>query len=521
MPNNDESTLPIFRLGDGRMTRDILDRLTHGANAPLPPVEPGPPPPGNIMSRAPLGPRLDFVDGDTTYIHQGKLWRPSPEPVDFTDEVGAIEKAEQVLRPVGLLAQDHPDIAFERRSTDGTRIAIFDTETQQRVPANGKAFVQLDLQVRYSLFARVDHPTFGDDQRVPVIGPGSTAGVTVGPGGEVLGLRYGARRVTARIDGFEMISKADSAEALLKTLKPLDVRINDSVAAYKHVIDKDGPLLSPVWVHSADVRVYGRWFPLKRMTLSAIRGGRLRSGLTCGGPAPPSIKTNPNGPVPRAAAYWLTGPGWCNEANAKRFLGDLQAAGWTIALAHGGNEAIVTDWTKQGSQLVDGANIVFYSGHADGDGWSLKEPSGAAASFDKPPSVTFGDQGPRSLNWIVISACGPMQDLAVESPQHDVFKWRGMFNGLHMLLGHAVEIGDDPEEGRRFVKRCLAGYSVAEAWFLAASDVGGGILETWPGILYPRNADDEGTLGNKLAGNGQPVEPSVPPKQFVAMWVPS
>src|SRR5438046_773396 len=118
MPNNHTSgTLPIFRLGEPRMTADIVRQLTDGPEPrlPIPAAEfiehelfgfgdnPGPPP---IAGRW-----LHFRNGELTYLNQEQLWKPGPHPADFVDKDAASVTADALLEFTGLQHADHADVS--------------------------------------------------------------------------------------------------------------------------------------------------------------------------------------------------------------------------------------------------------------------------------------------------------------------------------------------------------------------------------------------------------------------------
>ena len=534
---NTKDALPVFILGNAIMTPDVVQKLTDGPGAPLqlPMAEFQRLQSLEFGRKAPLlhsgGAWLNFHDGEVTYLNKDKLWKPGVTRMPFTDQGSARTRADALLgnhQLLSITADPDVDFAFERIA--GTRVAIFDAVTGLRLPStDNKPYFEIDQQVCYALHVKAIDPDTGTAIRLPVLGRGTTGRVIVGPGGEVFGLYYGIRLVAGRLDSLRVIPAEESFAVYRQLLGHREIRNPRTYLAYKRV-DDDGGALWPVWVHRADARLENDWSALKEVALTAVKG--LGVPETVSGPPsddPPLEDVGP-GPGVLAAAYWMTGVARSSDLNATRFLSELQGKGLRVAMARGGRDAVVTDWNSVPDQPVDNVNIVFYSGHADQRRILLRDPvSGGDRYFLKTTPVTFGNQGAQSLDWVVISACGPMQDRALPADAingaPDVFGWRGLFKGLHMLLGHGTEVGDSPEEGELFAQLCLAGHSVAEAWFITSIQLAGGRLQTWPGILYPRMANDEGTLQNRLWGfapAGTPiVEPPQSPEQFVAVWVPA
>jgi hypothetical protein len=509
---SNRDALPFFRLGRPRMTDEKIRRLT----------EPPPSPP--LMSHGDSTERwFRFQDGELHYFDRTRIWRAGLESVDFRDAEGAARVADDLLRRADLLL-DGGDVSLNLAWIAGTRCAVFDVAAGQRLHyPPGRPYVELDQQVCYRLEVAIEHPVIGG-HRVPVIGRGTTARVVVGPGDSVLGLHYGLREIVERVDHAIFIPEEESRrEYRLRMGRRLEIRNHTTRLAYRRVAYRGTPTLWPVWVHSAEGLFEDDWMQLKFVTLSAIQGdGSLPAGLTCQAGGRVEVREEPNGDGYRIAAYWPLDATPCSATNATRFLQRLRGQQFTMALVRGDGLASVSDWTAPEGQIVDTANVVFYSGHADHERWLLVDPeTRGRAFFTKDHPVPFGDQGEQSLDLIVISACGPMQDKTTGGSQ-DVFRWCSLFKGLHMLLGHGTEVGDSAEEGETFAEYCLAGMTVAEAWFTTACDLSGGHVQSWPGVLFPRDASGRSTFENQLKRDGAVfAEPPDAPTQFVAVWVPA
>jgi len=186
--------------------------------------------------------------------------------------------------------------------------------------------------------------------------------------------------------------------------------------------------------------------------------------------------------------------------NATRFVRIMEAA--SIARFNWGDyqtaERRFKDIALGGSDSLIGADsvdITFYTGHANGNGWSFP------TNFDRGalayPVARYGDG---DLEWLIIAACGPMQDIesdgAMPTPQDWTLyeRWGRAFQGLHLLGGYANVSKDNTMEGQYLATRLLAGWTVRQAWFQAAIDTQGraqlaGIM----GVLGPgwiNNFDD-------------------------------
>jgi hypothetical protein len=86
---------------------------------------------------------------------------------------------------------------------------------------------------------------------------------------------------------------------------------------------------------------------------------------------------------------------------------------------------------------------------------------------------TLGDLwGQNDLEWVVIAACGPLQDEILANDGGDVFdRWDGAFDGLHILLGYGAVTFDNEVEGRKLVQYARNGSTLIDAWFRTAKEV--------------------------------------------------
>ena len=168
------------------------------------------------------------------------------------------------------------------------------------------------------------------------------------------------------------------------------------------------------------------------------------------------------------AASWIADMG----ANCQGFLDVLKKDGWYEHFNHGNEYALETDWSTSDDLWVDAVDIIFYSGHAKTKGWRVHPPNDRTLRFDDVggPPDRYGVQ---DLEWIVIAACGPLQDSRITGEPLDgsVFsRWTGLFDGLHQLLGYGSRSMETDNEGRRFAKYCVQGHTTIQAWFRAGKE---------------------------------------------------
>jgi hypothetical protein len=134
--------------------------------------------------------------------------------------------------------------------------------------------------------------------------------------------------------------------------------------------------------------------------------------------------------------------------NASGFRSVNGDQGVPIRFNWGNNDAFEVDFKDpalggQDTDWVDSTDMLFYSGHANGNGWVLE-------SEEDDQSVRYEDAryGNHDLEWLVLGACGSLQSQS-DGKSWDT-RWGPAFRGLHMMLGYASISQDTTEEGRRF-----------------------------------------------------------------------
>ena len=164
-----------------------------------------------------------------------------------------------------------------------------------------------------------------------------------------------------------------------------------------------------------------------------------------------------------------------SQANAQGFVDEMTAEGWQRKFNWGNQAAWKSDWVSNDDQYVDDVDFVFYTGHASPDGWMLA--TGGAGDWlhfndvGAQPNNPSDHWGRNNLEWAVIAACGPLQDDIINGGGNVHDRWRGVFDGLHLLLGYAAVTYDNTEEGRRLASYARSGMTLRQAWFRAAQEI--------------------------------------------------
>ena len=222
--------------------------------------------------------------------------------------------------------------------------------------------------------------------------------------------------------------------------------------------------------------------------------------------------------------YYSAGTSWIglsgglggSQNNAKGFVDELAASGWHIRFNWGDGNAWESDWRKNDDQWVDAVDFVFYTGHANSDGWVLAAPEDTFLHFTE----TAGSRdlwGANNLEWAVVAACGPLQDEVVGSGGDVLERWRDAFDGLHILMGYAQVTYDNEEEGKRLAQYAKAGSTIIQSWFRTGQEIQPEGI--WVGAYYLGNSSGS-TANDHLWGVGSVGPDITSPTWRACSWVP-
>jgi hypothetical protein len=331
-------------------------------------------------------------------------------------------------------------------------------------------------------------------------------------------------------------------------------------------------MLTPVYVFGATIVAGGRKVPSRLLTIPATEYGPLlpepepqpqrkrRNGQRTRQNGQPSRMSDEHVATPATAraatattmgaatpaaagATALANPGleagtsWIglsgglpgSQANAKGFVDGLAADGWTINFNWGDANAFESDWRRNDDTWVDAADFVFYTGHADQNGWVLASPDDGSLHFSEVGNApgTPGDLwGQQDLEWAIIAACGPLQDNLLAAGGGNVLdRWDGAFDGLHSLMGYGAITFDNSEEGGRVVKYARQGTPLVDAWFRTAQEIQPGTNgaaapngpNIWVGAMYVTKAGANPRFDH-LHGHGSVSVDPTAPTTLVCMW---
>lgn len=517
------ASLPVFTVHAGRETDVDVDRLSRDVLG------------GRDLtaeSRGPAtrvrGPELHLdVDrgrGGVWAGDLGRLWDTSPTKVP--SEGAVTEIATEAMERVRLL----PALGREFRYTKGViRRALTVTERGgKRTVRQGEATFGQEVVVDVT-----DRDGVPGDS-LPMFGGGGRFRAVVGEGGQVTGA-HGVWRDATAVEERELLTVPAALERAGVKSRRKDVRITgNTLGYYSAPAFKGQELMFPVYAVTADVRDGDRWVPSRVRLVPATDIGEidapesptperakprplpdLRSLVVPGQVLPPTLSVstavlNRNGVKP--ADLLTRGPGgtvfvkptikpellpifwealrprsfgasWIGEfgglggsqANAQGFVDEMTAEGWVRRFNWGNANAWKSDWTTNDDDYVDDVDFVFYTGHASPDGWMLA--TGGSSDWlhfndvGAQPNSPSDHWGQENLEWVIVAACGPLQDDAINGGGNVFDRWRGAFDGLHQLLGYAAVTFDNTDEGQRVASYARSGMTLMQAWFRAAQEI--------------------------------------------------
>jgi hypothetical protein len=242
--------------------------------------------------------------------------------------------------------------------------------------------------------------------------------------------------------------------------------------------------------------------------------------------------------TPPQSSWKECGTSWIGESgglsgsknNAKGFVDRLSSEGWAVNFNWGDANAFESDWRRNDDSWVDAADFVFYTGHASMNNWLLRTPDDGSLHFSE---VGAGPEDPgdlwgqTDLEWVVVAACGPLQDAAIVSGGGSVFdRWDGAFDGLHQLLGYGAVTNDNEDEGKKLAQYCRDGNTIIDAWFRTGREVQPGTNgysapdgpTVWVGVVYCYRSGTTSPHNDHIWDRGSVAPDPKSPNVFVAIW---
>ena len=419
-----------------------------------------------------------LASGGVWAADEAQLWKPSLR-LELPEQADALAKANALIHEGKLLPDLVTPFRFGAPITGATHFAIKKGDKRENH--------RLDVHVIYPVM-------IGD---TPVIGGGGDFTVTLGHKAEVIGFSGVWRPVRESFDA-KAIDRKFADEQFQAMTKGMKIASYDAFLAYYAAPSfRAQEFLYPVYVYRA-VALFGKQkVPLRQIALPATEFG---PPVVFGEPQPrrkktarPSSKgkekdkqqeTTRRTMLTRTPSRpWEAGTSWIgqsgglagSQSNAQGFVDEWAAAGWHIDFNWGDANAFESDWRRNDDTWVDNADFVFYTGHANMNGWVLSNPDDGFLNFSEiggTPESSGDLWGQNDLEWAVIAACGPLQDGLLAAGGGDVLaRWDGAFDGMHILMGYGAITFDNTDEGRKLAQYAKQGSTLIDAWFRTAREI--------------------------------------------------
>lgn len=230
------------------------------------------------------------------------------------------------------------------------------------------------------------------------------------------------------------------------------------------------------------------------------------------------------------AAGLQVGTEWIGESqglggssgNAGGWVQENRDEGTTVAFDWGDFSAWEQDFKDPAfegddSDWVDDVDMLFYTGHANADGWTF--PGNRDDGFLHFTEARYGNT---DLEWLVIAACGPLQ--LTSGGKSWAERWGPAFRGLHMMLAYATVSNDNTVEGRllashihgvSFLGFTFGQLSIRQAWAATATEVQpSSVVYAMMGAV---RGDGVTNYNDYFWGKG-PVGPDIPLSQTAGYW---
>src|SRR4051794_22558045 len=476
---------------------------------------------------------LDSASGGIWAADSAHLWNAAQRPSLVAPE-RAYSTAADLLARLALLPRFEDNAPFVLTEFEAGGSVVAQRSGKQRT-ANA-----LDIQARYGVGVR--NPGLDDEPALlPVVGGGGKFALRLGDNGRPIAYQ-GSWRPASEAETVTAIDRREARARFAELTSSLDVRDVTTFLAYHSApVGVEQTLLTPVYVFGATIMVDDKPFPMRLVTLPATEYGPVLPEPQ----AQPERHKQPRrldgklGPRRRAAAAnpFEAGTSWIGQSgglagsqtNAQGFVDELAADGWLVNFNWGDANAWESDWRRNDDTWVDAADFVFYTGHANLDSWVLSAPDdGSLMSAEVGANAaTPGDLwGQQDLEWVVIAACGPLQDDLLAAGGGDVLgRWDGAFDGLHSLMGYGAITFDNTEEGKRVVQYARQGTPVIDAWLRTGQEIqpssnGAGAPDgptVWVGAMWVTNAAAD-PRPDHLWGHGSVSPDPTSPTGLACMW---
>jgi hypothetical protein len=476
-----------------------------------------------VLDRDSLHAEVFKASGGIWFENRSGLWNPSRHP--FLPRPDSVRSVAGQYAQAFLPALSGP-LAYQE--VEGRTWAVrFHRAAQHRDDP-----VELDRKLTFRITVSV-----AGVGPVPVTGGGGELTATIGDRGKLLAMSSSVRPVHGLHRWARTITREEADRRFLARRERMRmVHWEASLAYYSAPAAYRQQFLYPVWVYTATIgdgpdtmQVRATMIPATDFVPppyglpSELEPTDLDLALSAHNPVDTDSEL---GDAPRleAGAAFITKGLDSVVVNKQGFLDALKGAGWRINFDNGDAAAHEAAWVLKDDDPdgVDAADFVFYTGHAASDEWDLAEPDQELFHASTVGSQAGTDRwGTQDLEWLVIAACGPLQDEVVGARSIDVFRhWQGAFDGLHLFMGYGSESEDNAHEGKLLAQAALRGDPIAHAWLRVAQDVQPSVVggqPVWAAVIFAVK-NGMSTQDDHLWGRGTVAPDPNFADELVAVW---
>jgi hypothetical protein len=396
------------------------------------------------------------------------------------------------------------------------------------VDAKGTLLFRANLDTHVMLGLKLNLAT-----QIPLMGPGAKVKAVLNPEGRITQLYYGLYGME-EVRQVRIISRTNALTACGKAFAGVDGLVKLATVGAQlvyYVPDATGQLgrleVAPSYLCTGSTLVGDSKAQLRKVLINAATGRPVYTGELAPGRDRASLSTQSIPRVDVGAEYIGVSQGLGgSQGNANGFVNTMTSKGIPVQFLWGDYAAWEQDFKdpSQGgddSNWVDDVDMTFYTGHANGDGFTF--PGNNDDGFLHYNDAVWGN---RDLEWLVIAACGPLQ---LDSGGLRWWqRWGPAFQGLHQLLGYTNVSWDNTDEGRLMAEKVLGtkilwftigARTVRQAWVETATEVQPSSV-TWA-YMVPYGPNGSSNLNDYFWGRGTTTFDIPNPSGFIHVSGPS
>lgn len=460
---------------------------------------------------------VDTISGGIWTADEATLWNTTLRP-KLVENEKACEIFQRLIHAHQLLPEldAHGPFKLKPGKISGGLLS------QQFIASGDRQTHQLDTRMSYTITVNLPNRT-----QIPIVGGGANFQIILGEAGRLIAY-FGVWRESQDSIKAEVIPKKEADNIFLDAFKgPKPVNFSSSLAYYSAPSFAAQQYLYPVYVYDGDLVVNGSQVPMRQTILPATRFYPFPEEHKFHEPHRSRNETKPKPNRKRtntAGTEWIGQSGGLggSQENALGFVNGLEVEGWNIAFNWGDRNAFKSDWVTNDDFWVDSVDFVFYTGHANGNGWELDGTKSTLNYYD----IGASDSDYTNLGWLVVAACGPLEDDLISPGGGNVFtRWGHIFRGLHILLGYGSITFDNTDEGKKLIQYAIEGQTIIGAWLRAATEIQGcqnGEKPPfgpyiWIGAMWATSSGSDPSQDH-LFGHGSVAPDPVNPDWLYAYW---